>query len=512
MKKNKFLILSLSLLLITAGCTNQSDNSSSGTSNSDSNNSDSLTSSENSSNSSVDSTIDSTVDSTIDSTVDSTIDSTVDSSTSDSTSSDSSTTPSVQNFEIKLSKTGLDSNPITADAFTTDSSFVYSSSNKVFFAGSSEYAIKLGSSSSGGSIVFNSSVPLDIKTVKVSAKSYGKDSDVKLNVKLSSNQEVSQDITSTSYQEYTFSFSGSSNVSSLELSTVNSGKKRLYIEKIVLSSAVSSGGQTSSSSESSSSSSSSNSSVSLPSGDDISNPENDPYTGSYYSNISSTKTGDALIKELSKLIVQDSQSYDDLWDGYKLTDLKPGTNYIWDMYSNYNFKVGTDQAGNYSKEGDVYNREHSIPKSWFDDKSPMYTDIMHIVPTDGYVNGRRSNYPFGEVVTATYTSGNGSKLGKDASGTTVFEPIDEYKGDFARIYFYMLTRYCDQVGNWSGGVFQGSYPYLKSKYFDLYLKWAIEDPVSEKEILRNEGVYKFQKNRNPYVDHPSMFYRAFIQN
>lgn len=209
-----------------------------------------------------------------------------------------------------------------------------------------------------------------------------------------------------------------------------------------------------------------------------------------------------------------NRSYAALWDGYAKTDIKPGTtNIIWDMYSNVDYKLSNDQCGNYSGEGDCYNREHSVPKSWFNEASPMVYDIYHVVPTDGYVNGRRSNYPFGEVGTATYTSENGSKLGtSNVSGITgtVFEPIDEYKGDFARIYFYMATCYYSRVGSWSGGVFKGSYPYLNDSYFQLYLKWALEDPVSEKEIQRNEGGFDFQGNRNPYVDHPSYLYRAFI--
>jgi endonuclease I len=183
------------------------------------------------------------------------------------------------------------------------------------------------------------------------------------------------------------------------------------------------------------------------------------------------------------------------------------------MYSNVKWNPGSKQCGNYGKEGDCYNREHSIPKSWFNDKAPMINDFHHLVPTDGYVNNRRSNYPFGQVGSATYTSGNGSKLGSSnytgISGT-VFEPIDEYKGDFARMYFYMLTRYNSQVGGWSGGVFQGEYPYLKTGYYNLYIQWAINDPVSQKEIDRNNAGYGYQGNRNPFVDCPSMFYRAFL--
>ncbi len=106
-----------------------------------------------------------------------------------------------------------------------------------------------------------------------------------------------------------------------------------------------------------------------------------------------------------------------------------------------------DQCGNYGGEGDCYNREHSWPKSWSDEDAPMYSDLFHLYPTDGYVNGRRSNYPFGDVGSASWTSMNGSKVGSCSypgySGT-VFEPIYEYKGDFARSYFYMTVRYYNE--------------------------------------------------------------------
>lgn len=233
---------------------------------------------------------------------------------------------------------------------------------------------------------------------------------------------------------------------------------------------------------------------------------------SYYTSVNTT-SGQNLISSLRKIISNghSTLSYSGLWGAYYDTDLKPGTNYIWDMYSNHNFTVGSDQAGNFSKEGDKYNREHSVPKSWFNDAAPMHNDLFHVYPTDGYVNGKRSNYPFGEVDNPSYTSGNGSKLGDSSfpgySGT-VFEPIDEYKGDFARTYFYMATRYNSEGTNTFShtsegkAVFTSSYPYLTTYATNLFIKWHTEDPVSEKEINRNNAVQTKQKNRNPYIDHP----------
>ena len=237
------------------------------------------------------------------------------------------------------------------------------------------------------------------------------------------------------------------------------------------------------------------------------------YSGTYYDSCDTSVTGDSLVRNLSALITSthSEKSYSALWDAYKTTDIKEGTtNKIWDMYSNCDYTVSTNQCGNYSGEGSCYNREHSIPKSWFNDASPMYSDIYHLYPTDGYVNSKRSNYPFGDVSEPTYTSGNGSLLGscssKYYSGKTVFEPIDEYKGDFARTYFYMVTRYYSQLGSWTGGngqdVFKSSFPYLTDFALDTYYRWHLQDPVSQKEITRNNAAYQFQGNRNPFIDNP----------
>jgi hypothetical protein len=139
----------------------------------------------------------------------------------------------------------------------------------------------------------------------------------------------------------------------------------------------------------------------------------------------------------------------------------------------------------------------------------MYTDLFHIYPTDGKVNGMRSNYPFGEVGNATYVSANGgSKLGSARSelgySGTVFEPIDEYKGDFARTYFYMSTCYLNKRLDYDNGnaMFNGAR--LKEWAVRMLIAWSNEDPVSEKEINRNNAVYVLQHNRNPFIDYPEL--------
>jgi endonuclease I len=229
-----------------------------------------------------------------------------------------------------------------------------------------------------------------------------------------------------------------------------------------------------------------------------------------YYDSAANKTGDELRTALFDIIKDHNvESYSDLWDDFEYTD-KKSNGKVWDMYSDvpggtppYQYTFGSDQCGTYDDEGVCYNREHSFPKSWFNDDYPMYTDLFHLYPTDGYVNGRRSNYPYGEVGSASWTSLNGSKLG-DCSypgySGTVFEPIDEYKGDFARSYFYMLTCYKDQISSWSSPMLSGSDFAYWAK--NLLLDWAEQDPVSQKEIDRNEEVYNIQNNRNPFIDHP----------
>ena len=239
-------------------------------------------------------------------------------------------------------------------------------------------------------------------------------------------------------------------------------------------------------------------------------------SGTYYRNADGEK-GAALKTALAGIISANTvkRSYNNLWDDFKKTD-KRSDGKVWDMYSNAtNFTFGTDQdRGSHPEEGYSYNREHSFPNSWWggtkDDA--MYTDLFHLYPTDAYVNEKRSNYPFGETNGNSFTSSCGfSKLGScTVSGytKTVFEPNDEYKGDFARTYFYMVTRYESVIGSWTTAkshTLDGlKYPGLQQWQLNMLLRWAENDPVSEKEIKRNQAVYGIQKNRNPFIDYPGL--------
>lgn len=208
-----------------------------------------------------------------------------------------------------------------------------------------------------------------------------------------------------------------------------------------------------------------------------------------------------------------------VWNAFYTTDVRNGDK-IWDIYSDipsgtppYEYTVGTSQCGTSSQEGDCYSREHSFPSSYFAGASPMYTDIHHIFPVDQYVNAvGHSNYPFSTVASPVYTSLNGSKRGPSSfsgySGTA-FEPIDVYKGDIARAYFYMATRYRDLIHSWSSNntyadaiLNETAYPVFETWFLNLLFTWHTADPVSQKEIDRNNAIYAIQNNRNPFVDHP----------
>ena len=224
------------------------------------------------------------------------------------------------------------------------------------------------------------------------------------------------------------------------------------------------------------------------------------------------KSGSELRSALHNIIDDHIvSSYTKLWTDFQSTDRKPDGK-VWDMYSDkpglippYTYTFVTNQCGNYDSEADCYNREHSFPKSWFGGEVyPMYSDLFHLFPTDGWVNNKRGNFPFGPTSSPTWTSMNGSKLGPSSwPGYTgvVFEPIDAYKGDFARAILYMGVRYYTEDSSWPGSdMVTGSTPNEWAKA--LLLKWHSDDPVSQKEIDRNNAVHDIQENRNPFIDRP----------
>ena len=229
---------------------------------------------------------------------------------------------------------------------------------------------------------------------------------------------------------------------------------------------------------------------------------------SYY--LSAEGKADAALKtQLYNIISSgyETKSYDFLYTIYETSDKTPSGK-VWDMYSTCDWTFGYKECGNYSLVCDCFNREHSIPQSWFNEASPMKSDAFHVYPTDGKVNGIRSSFPFGETNALPI---GGKALGEKGTSSfpgysgTVFEPVDEYKGDFARTYFYFATRYENIMTTIGGESFSGNkYPALTDWSINLFLKWHRQDPVSQKEIDRNNAVYNHQDNRNPYIDHPEL--------
>lgn len=226
------------------------------------------------------------------------------------------------------------------------------------------------------------------------------------------------------------------------------------------------------------------------------------------------KTGFQLKVALHEIIKGHTEkSYNYLWTAFQTTDKKTNGK-VWDIYSNipngsspYEYTFGTDQCGNYNAEGDCYNREHTWPQSHFNSQAPMKSDLYAIYPTDGYANQKRSNYAYG-IVTSTnpWVSQNGSKLGGSSpslgnGGGIVFEPIDEYKGDLARTYFYVSTRYYNEDGGWNSWSMANGAD-LKPWAAAILLDWHVQDPVSQKEVDRNNAVHAIQHNRNPFIDYP----------
>jgi len=256
----------------------------------------------------------------------------------------------------------------------------------------------------------------------------------------------------------------------------------------------------------------------------------------YYN--SATGTGYTLKTQLHNIIDNHNDQGYNAMDGFISTYERDyyydsnGSSTILDIYSEipndgnntpndpYTYTPTTDECGNYNSEGDCYNKEHVIPQSVFDDATPMRSDAHILMPTDGRVNGFRSNYPFGRVDDNNLASQsgitnptlNGSKLGGNLNSgysagytATVFEPIDEFKGDIARIYFYFATRYENQIDNWGAyAMFDGSSDKaLDDPFLNILVTWHNDDPVSQKEIDRNNNIYyNHQTNRNPFVDHP----------
>jgi endonuclease I len=243
----------------------------------------------------------------------------------------------------------------------------------------------------------------------------------------------------------------------------------------------------------------------------------------YYN--TATGTGYALKTQLFNIIkVSIDRGYSDLYITYLTSDKdffyeNDGT--MLDVYSEnptgseceFNYGTGQDDGTLGNNECERYNREHLIPQSVFSSATPMYSDAHFVLPSDKHVNGQRGNLPFGKVNVANWTSTNGSKRGSNlnsgySAGYTgvVFEPIDEFKGDIARCLLYFATRYENLVAGYSYDMFNGTTNQVFAQPFlNILLTWNALDPVSPREIARNNaiGTNARQRNRNPFIDNNS---------
>ena len=228
---------------------------------------------------------------------------------------------------------------------------------------------------------------------------------------------------------------------------------------------------------------------------------------SYYTTLNGKRDSD-LKTAIYKLVRNFTQvsSYNALPQYFQKTDVYPESSRWWDMYSDIPL---------YAPLFSGLNREHSFPKSWWGGTTtiPAYTDLNHLYPSEAKANQAKSNYPLGEVDrTQRIAFENGITTvgypvtGQGGGAKSVFEPADEYKGDFARTYFYMVSAYQDLKWNTSYMFMlqQNTWPTLNAWSISLLLKWHRADPVSEKETLRNDAVYKIQNNRNPFIDYPEL--------
>ncbi len=224
----------------------------------------------------------------------------------------------------------------------------------------------------------------------------------------------------------------------------------------------------------------------------------------YYNSVNGKK--DAELKTaLCNLIYNHTEvsSYSALPQYFQRTDVYPDSRRWWDMYSDIPLYAPSFQG---------LNREHSFPKSWWGGSTdiPAYVDLNHLYPSEAAANMAKSNYPLGTVSTAKFDNGvvkvGYAVTGQGGGAAQVFEPADEYKGDFARTYFYMVTCYQNLTWNksYSWMLQQNTYPTLTGWAQQLLLEWNRMDPVSEKEINRNNEVYKIQNNRNPFIDYPQL--------
>ena len=241
------------------------------------------------------------------------------------------------------------------------------------------------------------------------------------------------------------------------------------------------------------------------------------YNDAYYQAMDG-KSKEAL-KAAAKLCVQNHQTlnYGQLPGYWQYTDVYPelvnGCKRWWEMYSDEVCLIQPNQNAFQSFSSYGMNREHSVPKSWWKynnnvEYTPCYSDMWNLYPSNGAANQAKLNYPFGPTDNPRFDNGV-TKVGPPRAGygggaSNVFEPADEYKGDFARSIFYVATVYDDIHWTYKYMFVEQAYPTLTPWAMNMLLQWSRKDPVSQKEIERNNLVEQYQGNRNPFVDFPEL--------
>lgn len=229
----------------------------------------------------------------------------------------------------------------------------------------------------------------------------------------------------------------------------------------------------------------------------------------YYKNADGKKK--SALKLAMKAIVSEAKvlSYgsgaESTWSGFYETD-RMENNRVRDRYSYEVFYFG----GNVGSAVSGMNIEHSFPKSWWGgSNNQAYKDLFNLMPCEQKINSSKSNYAMG-VVSSVSTNNGCTKVGRGETSAgemcSLWEPADEWKGDFARSYFYMVTTYSNLTWTSAGldMLENDDWPTLQQWAYKLLLNWSRKDPVDAIEVARNEAVYKIQGNRNPFVDFPNL--------
>ena len=192
------------------------------------------------------------------------------------------------------------------------------------------------------------------------------------------------------------------------------------------------------------------------------------------------------------------------WWGFYVTDVTDD-GYCIDRYSP---RSTWQKYGNRGSSIGGMNIEHSFAQSWWGKTDcNLKKDLFNIMPCESKINSSKGNRGMGIVTKVTNTNG-ATKVGSGANGLNLWEPADEWKGDFARGYMYIVTAYEDYANKWTSegknSLYNNTYPTLKEWAYKLYIQWAKEDKPDAVEIKRNNDVAKIQGNRNPYVDFPNL--------